>query len=305
MGAGGLALVNVANAAAPSVIATAPIDATVVNAYEGVAYANDGDTLDAIDLATGTLLQRLAIGAAGITGIARDGSMLYLMDASNTLTTIDLSSGQMVEDGSITLSQGGGGLTVADGIAYVPTNDVYSGGYTTVDVSNPAAPKVIATPADTGIESAAIALNGSGLAVAVGMDGGGSVGVVAADVVNVSDPTNTGQFVTRYTLPGSGQGTSTEPFDVAIADGVAFIADGSSGLQVLDYLPFDTAGIPPTVSITTPPADEDPNTPGIQIQEGSTVSLAATVADDVQVRNVEVLVNGVVQSNDISSVRSS
>ena len=62
-------------------------------------------------------------------------------------------------------------------------------------------PALIQTAQNAGIESGAIALNGSGLGVTVGKDGGGPAGVVGVDVINTSDPTNTGQFVTRYILP--------------------------------------------------------------------------------------------------------
>ena len=97
----------------------------------------------------------------------------------------------------------------------------------------------------------------------------------------------------RYGLPA-------QPLDIAIGEGVGFVADGAAGLQVVSYLPFDSNGVPPTVTITQLPADQDPSTPGIQATEGQTVTLGAAVTDDVQVRNVEVLVNGVVVSNSVS-----
>ena len=56
----------------------------------------------------------------------------------------------------------------------------------------------------------------------------------------------------------------------------------------------------PTVSITSPVADADPNTPGVQVVEGSTIPIEVAVTDDVQVRNVELLVNGQVVANDVS-----
>ena len=71
-------------------------------------------------------------------------------------------------------------------------------------------------------------------------------------------------------------------------------------MQVVNYRSFDTLGVPPTIQITQLPADTDPNTSGIQVIEGSTVTLGAKIADDVQVRNVELLVNGQVVKNDVS-----
>ena len=288
-GAGGLEIINVADATVPKLIQSAPIDATSVQVFEGVAYANDGGMLDAVDLTTGEVLQKLNLTGSQITGLARDGSKLYVMDASDTLSVIDLSGGLMVKNGSVALPYGGGRLFVGNGVAYVAAGAGITGGYATVDVSNPSAPKLIEGPDATNIGGAAIALNGSGLGVLVGSPGAAN----AVDVVNASDPTKTGQFITRYTLPST-------PTDVAIADGVAFVADGASGLQVINYRSFDTQGVAPAVTITRGPTDANPGTPGIQVTEGSTVNLQAGISDDVQVRDVAVLVNGQVISDSVS-----
>ena len=47
------------------------------------------------------------------------------------------------------------------------------------------------------------------------------------------------------------------------------------------------------MTITSAVADVDPNTAGIQVLEGTTIPIRAAVSDDVQVRNVELLVLGV------------
>ena len=46
--------------------------------------------------------------------------------------------------------------------------------------------------------------------------------------------------------------------------------------------------------------DIDPTKPGIQMTPGATVHLAARITDDVQVRNVELLLDGTVVRNDVS-----
>ena len=58
-------------------------------------------------------------------------------------------------------------------------------------------------------------------------------------------------------------------------------------------------GQAPMVSLTTN-VDIDSTQPGIQVMAGTTVPLLANVTDDVQVRNVELLINGEVVGNDIS-----
>ena len=294
-GTGGLQLIDVTDPTNPALIQTVAIDATAVQVFEGIAYANDGIKLDAIDLATDDILQSLSLGGATITGMALDGTTLYTMDASDTLRVIDLSSGTMVLDGSVMLPYGGNGIFVADGVAYVGAESVSTaGGYLAVDVSNPAAPQLIEGPDNRGIAGAALALNGSGLGVSVqqGLTGGGSLADILS-VFNTSDPTNTGQFITQYNLP-------SQPYDVAIGSGIAFVADGTSGLQVVNYEAFDTTGIPPTVQITQLPTSVNPNSPEIQVYEGEDVTIGATVNSNVQVRNVELLVNGQVALNDVS-----
>lgn len=88
--------------------------------------------------------------------------------------------------------------------------------------------------------------------------------------------------------------------DVAIASGIAYIADGSAGLQVINYRAFDNQGQASTVTIDSSVADFDSNTSGIQVIEGTTIPILTTVTDDVQVRDVELLVNGEVVDRDIS-----
>jgi len=138
-----------------------------------------------------------------------------------------------------------------------------------------------------------MALNGSGLAVAVGSSNFVIGGFRALDVFNATDPTNTGNLITRINLP-------EVPKDLALAGGLAFVADGAGGLLVVNYLGFDTQGVPPTVRVALDAVDADPATPGVQVLEGRTVRVVQTIGDDVQVRSVELLVNGQVVSTDVS-----
>jgi hypothetical protein len=292
---GNLAFVNVSDPAQLSVIQTVAAAASVVQIIGGTVYANNGGSLDSFDVATGTLLQTLSLGGGTLTGIAVQGSTIYTMDSNDVLRVIDTSSGAMVLDGSVTLPYGGNQIFVANNVVYVGAESVSTaGGYLTVDVSNPAAPALIEGPDNRGIGGAAISLNGSGtgLSVQEGLTGGGQT-VNFASVFNTSNPSNTGQFITQYNLP-------SRPYGVAIGDGIGFVADGGSGLAVLNYLAPDTAGVPPVIDSVTDPVDVDPTTAGIQLYEGVPISVSATVTDDVQVRNVELLLNGTVVANAVA-----
>jgi hypothetical protein len=174
-GTGGLQLVNVENPAQPILIQTVvlngrQIDATQVKVRDGIAYVNDGTAVDAIDLATGTVLQPIGTLDAGagssatVTSLGIDGSKLYALDASNQLSIVDIGFGEMVVQGQVsvrlvnTIPGASGKLFVGGGIAYVSDG---AAGYVTVDVSNPAAPTVLASGSFAdGIAGGAIALNG-------------------------------------------------------------------------------------------------------------------------------------------------
>ena len=68
----------------------------------------------AYDLATGNLLQTLATGGGNFTGLAGEGLFLYTMDANRVLHAIDLSDGDMVPRGALTMPAGGGKLFVGE-----------------------------------------------------------------------------------------------------------------------------------------------------------------------------------------------
>jgi len=114
-----------------------------------------------------------------------------------------------------------------------------------------------------------------------------------ANVLDIRDPTNTENFLTSFNL-------AADPFDITIGAGIAFVADGAGGLQVVNYLPFDNQGQAPTITLSAPGADLDPATQGIQAIEGSLIDLILDVGDDQQVRNVELLVDGQVVTNDVA-----
>ena len=212
------------------------------------------------------------------------------MDSNNTLRAIDISTSTMVARGSLTTPDGGGSLFVGNGVAYISAKSLLTGGYDTVNVSDPNN-LVLLSGASTNSLNAApnpnVAANGSGLVLVAASGLGVSP---TLELFNGANPANTGSFVTAIPLPGAALG-------LAVAGGIAYVADGGSGLQVANYLPFDTNGIPPTVSVDTTGLDVDVNTRGTQVVEGSTISLKASVADDVQVRSVELLLNGVVVQN--------
>jgi hypothetical protein len=294
-GMSGLHLVDISDPANPTRLTTVDIPggAARVDIVDGIAYVAGGSVLYAVELGAGEIAASLDLhtGFNSLTDVVHDGLRLFTMDTANTLRAIDIIGLELTLLDSLALTVGANQIFVGGGVAYVASDDGFQGGFATVNVADPSNLQLISDPDDTSIAGEAIAANGSGLAVIVGHPGG-AFGTNNADLVVVIDPTNTGNLRTRFTLPGTPQG-------VAIADGIAFVADGSGGLQIVNYLGFDAEGQPPTITITGP-ADIDPVQAGNQIVEGSSIPVRVMVTDDVQVARVEFLVNGRVVNTDLS-----
>ena len=290
---GGLNLVDVSDPTAPRVTVNIPVSAGHVLAVNGVAYASVGTALQAFDDTTGEPLGTLDLNGAAITGIARgDGTVLFVMDGVGKLTAVDVTNISMSILSSVALPHGGGQLSVGSGVAYVSATNNFAGGFATVNVADPAHLMLIADTAATstaGAPNPVVVANGSGTAVVAVSGFGTAPGV---DVFDVTDPAKTGQFVTSYALPGG-------PAGLAIASGIGYVADGSGGLQVVNYTAFDNKGVAPTVTATVPTAALVPGA-AASVYEGSIVPVTVSTHDDVQVRNVELLVNGTVVQNSVS-----
>ncbi|MEQ9410094.1 MAG: Ig-like domain-containing protein [Fuerstiella sp.] len=291
-GDAGLHIVNVSDPMQPALVQTLDVAASQVIIHDGLVYIAVDNEIRSYDLSTAELLERLAVSSARITGMAREGRLLVTMDNQNTLRTIELGSFGMVESGSVTLQHGGGRVFVGGGVAYAPASSYFRGGFATVDVRSPENPIILS---ESDVVSPFISPNtdvlpnGSGIGLLLGRAGVQRV----LDVMDLSDLSNTDRFITRVALPAA-------PFSATMGSGLAYVADGTAGLQVINVLPFDNQRQPPVVTINSEALDIDTGTAGIQVQEGSTLSIRSDIQDDVQVRNVELLVDGQVVANDVS-----
>jgi hypothetical protein len=284
-GDGGLALVDVSAPMEPVLKKTIDISTDRVAIADGIAYASVGNTLRAIDLLGGEELQTIILPGAGfITDIELEGNYLYTYtNGSDIFSIIDITNeGAAIVRGSLEVNIGSGdvGIAVGNGIAYLAGS-----GITTIDIADRAHPSLISS-ADQFFIAREIALNGSGL----GLNAAEFQGL---GIYDVKDPNITDGILTQIDTPGSSN-------DVAIASGIAYVADKFPGLQVINYFSFDNKGQAPIVNIGTDIGDRDPNTPGIQVLEGISVPIQVNVIDDVQIRNVELLVDGEVVNNDLS-----
>ncbi|HND54137.1 MAG TPA: Ig-like domain-containing protein, partial [Pirellulaceae bacterium] len=292
-GSGGLQIVDVTDPTRPVLkraIVLSSTGASRVETHAGLAYAASQDKIYVVDLASHSVVEFIDVGSYTIVDMAIEGDTLLSVDDHSVLHSFDISNWTPVARGSLTLPTSGGKMFLGGGVAYITVESGFQGGFVTVDVSNPAAMTLLSDVDDTAINGRAIAVSGSGLAVTVGSAGNLPP---AADVVLVSDPTNTAALVTRSTLP-------SEPNGVSIGRGLAFVSDGAGGLRVVNFVAFDTQGVAPSVDLRTSAVDVDPGTAGFQVVEGWSIPVAANVQDDVQVDYVEWIVNGATVAKDVS-----
>lgn len=267
------------------------VDATSVEAMTDYIFAAYGNKLRVLDSTSGELLASLNLpGSGSVTDLAREGSRLYaFVSGSDTLVAIDISR----PDHPLIAGQLNVSIASQDIGLFAGNNTVWlaGSGLRAVDASNPAAMALVGQPHNNNdfFTARRVALNGSGLAL-ITPDGGNTV-----TVNNVSDRTRTGadQLLTSFNLSGAIN-------DIVISRGIAYAAVGNR-LEVINYRPFDTQGQAPSqVILTTNTTDADPNTAGLQLLEGGVLSVLVEARDDVQVRSVDLLVNGNVVQTDVS-----
>ncbi|MCA9050793.1 MAG: Ig-like domain-containing protein, partial [Planctomycetaceae bacterium] len=286
-GDGGLHFVDFSEPLVPVRNRTTGRNTTAVDIIDGIAYAASGRVIMSYDVVSGDLLTLTNIpGGVEITDLAHEGSVLYSLDRDRILRSFEVLGFQLMELDSVEVPEAADQLFVTDGVAYIAAGaNSDRGGFSTIDVSNPASMSVISgsdVVSPLVAPGIAVVPNGSGFGLLIGSRNGQH----AVDLMNLGDPEDTNVAVTRFELP-------SRPFDAVIAAGIAYVAGGVSGLQVVNYLSFDDQGTPPAVTIFGPG--------GTTLQEGSLTSVQVDVSDDVQVRDVELLMNGIVVARDVSA----
>ncbi|MHB1307525.1 MAG: Ig-like domain-containing protein, partial [Limisphaerales bacterium] len=164
-----------------------------------------------------------------------------------------------------------------------------SGGAMTVDVSDPAAPSLIAQPEERLPSVRSLALNGSGLIVALTTSSPTDNPQAAAVLALYGSTRQTNVNAFLFSLPALGQAR-----DVALNAGLALIADGTAGLTIMNYLGADLNRQAPWIDFDPASLDADPARDGLQVVAGRRLALHPQVADDVQTDHAELIVDGAV-----------
>jgi hypothetical protein len=284
-GPGGLAIIETSDPSSAQLIRQVPVgNVTAVAAAGGLAYAGlQAGQVAVIDITTGTVLQRVNVGAP-IHDLGIEGGALFVLLPGQLKSFFVAASRLEPMDDIVTSGFPPEGITgskrlfVGGGVAYVTSYP----GFDTINVSDPADMRSLGPAVDRGANSFKhIVANGSGLglaAVGVNPRNDGTHDLYLYDLSNLADTT---RLVTTFVTPDIARA-------VSVFNGLAYVADSAAGLQVVNYRAFDSQGQPPTISL----AADFPLNPA-QAEEGKLVRVTAAVTDDVQVRSVEFYINGV------------
>jgi hypothetical protein len=185
--AAGLQIIDVANPAAPRIIATldTPGNASGVAVANGWAWVADGNAVVAVDVRTPTRPVRGASLATTATTLACVGSRLYVLDGLK-LKVIDVTNPAAPALRSTSDGVGAQGITVVGNTAYLASPDVNAatkrGGLYVVDVTLPTAPRIV-TNIYGGHDNWAVGVSGTLGAVA-----GNGLGLKIVNIANPSAP---------------------------------------------------------------------------------------------------------------------
>lgn len=248
-----------------------------VAAAGGIAYAGlDNGQIVAVDMVAGAELERLHVSSEAIHDLSFAGDVLYARSSTHVYA-IEFAQEGMTVAGSVAVAGTSAGrqrLFAGVGLAYAPMET----GYTILSLADPLHPTVsqVISVAQRGWRE--FVPTGSGLGLGV------FTNFAPADVhlYDVGANGTGSQFLTTFTTPGDAEA-------VSIYNGLAYVADGNSGLTVVNYKAYDALGVPPTIDISTGFVTV---AGALQAEEGKLGRVTAAVSDDVQVRNVEFYIDG-------------
>jgi hypothetical protein len=277
LGSTGTMIVDISTPDAPQFLRLIKIGSSVrsLAAAEGIVHIGleDGRVAQ-VDMITGRLIGSVNVGAAP-HDLAIGKGVLYAVVPGSLKTLPVTASGY----GSITSTGFSGAVpnTTLRHRLFKGSNRLYAthrSGFGAYNLSTPGAPALLQDNSTAALGWGHLVATGSNLAVAC-------LGANNPDDVSLYDLGANGaqaNFLTTFATPGAAQAA-------CIYNGLAYIADGSAGVQVVNFRAFDTLQQPPTVTLAL-------ETPGSTAEEGRFLPVIATATDDVQVRNVEFLVDG-------------
>lgn len=292
-GATGLTVIDVSTPAQAAIrwqvaLPAAAISVAIENGTAVVGLQNGSICL--VDLPTGQLLQTLSLGSARVLDVLLSGNAAFAY-ADLVVHGLALEEGALVKKGQIKVPgvQGAGGfryrLSGGDGLIYA----VHAKGFGVIEWPDvTAAPKLVANHETTQFGWKQVVPNSGGLGVAA---------------VGINSTTDGPHDVYLHDLRPGGTNSvflnalSTPGFAgaVALQGRLAYVADGAAGLQIINYLPSDLAGVPPAISLAANFSLVPP-----QAESGQAARVTALATDDVLVGAVEFYLDGELARRDES-----
>ena len=287
-GSGGFHVIDVSDPPAAAIARSVPAvilggNAECVAVVGGVALVGlSTGVLASVDMASGDVIERVQVGAGGLTDVVVARDALYVIDGRR-LFALALRPGELQVAGSVDAQVNFPAvrLFVGGGVAYV----THAQGVNTFSLDDPLQPTLIQATVTPQFGWKHFVADGSGGGLAATGDRSDLFVTHDVSLFDASDPTRTNDLLATFPTPGAAR-------SVALYNGLCYCADNDAGLQVIAYQPADRSGVAPTVSLSTNYA------PITQAEEGQLLRITAAAADDVAVRNCELWVNGIRQSTD-------
>jgi hypothetical protein len=236
-------------------------------------------TIVMVDMSTGTELSRYSRITARIQDLGERRGYLYALTVGR-LHALRINGGDFeqthaeVIPGTVGAGQIRLRLFMGDNFAYA----THMSGYNIIGMNDPGKPSLIRHAQTSQFGWKQIVANGSGLGVAAVSPNSTLDGRHHIDLYEVGKDNLGTRYLSTIETPGIARA-------VALYNGLAYVADGASGLQVINYLAFDTLGVPPEIELKV-------DAPQGKVEEGKVFSVEARVQDDVLVRSVEFFING-------------
>lgn len=225
----------------------------------GVVYVGLAKRIEIRDLDTGDLINTITpalVGSEALQQLEVYAGHLYAL-TSTALRIFRINHetldplGTLPISGAVSPLETGRLLALGEGRAYAG----YFTGYTIVDTTDPSAPVARGVPPTTqaAVHSLAAA---SGVRLAAVTSSAGT-STLAFSLYDTTEPTNTTRFLTGFDTPGDAR-------RVSVYGGLAYVADGASGLAVVHFQQFGNAPIPPTVTLRAhlAPGTTEPDSSG-------------------------------------------
>ncbi|MEX0332450.1 MAG: Ig-like domain-containing protein [Puniceicoccaceae bacterium] len=284
---GGLVVVDITDPPSATVERTlhlgSPVHSVAINGDQAYAGLANGFIVW-VDLNTGIELARILPTGDPVSDLGLGKNVLYAV-AGNRFYTVDIKFNQFNTVHSLDLQ---GRVPCCNHVRRLFVGDTFAvlnheRGFMTLSLDDPLAPELRSFN-DLGVFGFKWgAANGSGLMVAAVSANGALDGPQNVTLYEIGDNGELSELVVIFETPDIAR-------SVAIFNGLAYVTDWKAGQQngnllVLNYLPYDSGGIPPSIELVTDAIEN-------QFEEGKVMTATARVGDDIQVRNVEFIIDG-------------